>query len=109
MNSSNCCQTKPRAGDDAHQQGTRLRRVREVVGLILPGMFLALMPKCPMCLAAYVALGTGFTLSYTSAHLLMRALTALCISTLAFCVVRRMMKYLRQKHPFKLQPASTPQ
>ena len=61
-----------------------------------------------MCLAAYVALGTGFTLSYTSAHLLMRALTALCISTLAFCVARRMVKRLRHKHSFNLQPTSTP-
>ena len=71
-------------------------------------MFLALMPKCPLCLAAYVALGTGFTLSYTSAHLLTRALTAICISTLAFCVVRRMMKCLRQNNPFNPQPTSTP-
>jgi len=45
-----------------------------------------------MCLASYVALGTGFTMSYASAHVLMRTPTVLCISTLAFCVVRRMMK-----------------
>jgi hypothetical protein len=62
-----------------------------------------------MCLVAYVALGTGFTLSHTSAHLLLRVLTALCISTLAFCVVRRMIKHLRQAPPFNLQSTSTHQ
>lgn len=89
MNAIRCCQRTPRIGDDAQQRGMWLCRVREVVGLILPGTILALMPKCPMCLAAYVALGTGFTLSYSSAHLVMRALTLLCICALAFVVVRR--------------------
>jgi hypothetical protein len=106
MSTHDCCQRKPRAGDDARQRATWLLRVREVAGLILPGTLLALMPKCPMCLAAYVALGTGFTLSYTSAHLLLRALTALCISVLAFRVTRRMMKHDRQRHSFNLQLTS---
>src|ERR1700749_1282111 len=109
MSTTCCCQRRPQGEAETGSQKTLGWRIKKAVGLILPGMFLALMPKCPMCLAAYVALGTGFTLSYTSAHLLMRALPALCISTLAFCVVRRMMKYFRQKHPSNLQPASTPQ
>ena len=79
----------------------------ELAGVLLPGTLLALMPKCPMCLAAYVALGTGFTLSYTSAHLLMRGLTALCICTLAFCVLRRIFKHLRQNHSLQLSPSHT--
>ncbi len=59
------------------------------------GTLLALMPKCPMRLAAYVAIGTGLTLSYSSAHPLMRVLTLLSISTLAFCLVRRIIRHLR--------------
>ena len=102
MNTHRCCPRKPRAGDDACQRGTWLRRVREVAGWIVPGTLLALLPKCPMCLAAYAALGTGFTLSYTSAHLLLRALTALCIGTLAFCAARRMVTHYRRQHSFPL-------
>lgn len=94
MNSPRCCQKAPR--------GLRLRKVREIAGLVLPSTLLALMPKCPMCLAAYVALGSGVTLSYSSAHLLMRTLTALCISTLAFCLVKRMMKPHRPVHSLSL-------
>ena len=107
MNSSPCCQSQPRARRGVAQRSTRLRRLREVAGLVLPGTLLALMPKCPMCLAAYVALGTGFTLSFTSAHLLLRGLTALCICTLAFCMVRRIIKHLRQQHSLNLPSSST--
>ena len=106
MSAHPCCQRKQRT-DGVQRRGGWLRRLREVAGVVLPGTLLALMPKCPMCLAAYVALGTGVTLSYTSAHLLLRGLTALCICTLAFCLVRRMMRHLRQKHSLNLSPSST--
>jgi hypothetical protein len=104
MNTHRCCERKSRARDDARPRGAWLRRGREIAGVIVPGAMLALMPKCPMCLAAYVALGTGFTLSYTSANLVMRALTVLCIGTLAFCAASRMVRHLRQKQTFQHQP-----
>ncbi len=77
MNSSHCCQQKLHTSRDARQQRTWQRRAREVAEWIVPGALLALMPKCPMCLAAYVALCSGLTLSVSSAHILMRTLTAL--------------------------------
>ena len=107
MKAPPCCQSQPRTGGGAARHSPRLRRLRELAGVLLPGTLLALLPKCPMCLAAYVALGTGFTLSYTSAHLLLRGLTALCICTLAFCLVRRILKHLRQKHSLHLSPCNT--
>ncbi len=105
VNSLHCCQRKSLAGDEARKTGPR--RARGVAGLILPGALLALMPKCPMCLAAYVALGTGFTMSYSSAHIIMRAVTALCIGTLALCVVRRVVNWSHNKQTFNLQPTQT--
>ena len=106
--SSCCCQPKSRAGGDARQRNW-LRRAREVAGLILPGAVLALMPKCPLCLAAYVALGTGITLSGSSAHILMQVLTALCIGTAAWCVVRLVMSCRHNKQMINLQPIQTHQ
>ena len=106
MNAHRCCQgAQPRAAIDRRPRGSWLRRVRESRGLIVPGVVLALMPKCPMCLAAYVALGTGFTMSYSSAHLLLRVLTAVCLATLAFCAARRMMKHVQASlHPQTTEP-----
>jgi hypothetical protein len=107
MNSQYCCQRKLPTSRDARQQRTWLRRVREVAGWIVPGALLALMPKCPLCLAAYVALGSGITLSYSSAHILMRILTALCIGTLALCVVGRVVNCGQNKQTFNLQHTQT--
>ena len=104
---SHCCQRKPRTCHDARQQSPGLQRVREVAAWIVPGALLALMPKCPMCLVAYVALCSGLTISCASAHIFMRTLTALCIGTLAFCVVRCVVNSRHNKQTFNLQPTQT--
>ena len=109
MNSSCCCRRKPRTSHEARQQKSWLRRVRGVAGWILPSALLALMPKCPICLAAYVALCSGFTMSGSSAHILMRTLTVLCIGTLALCVVRRVVSCYQNKQTLNLQPTQSHQ
>ena len=38
-----------------------------IAGGLLPIRLLALLPKCPACLAMYVALGTGISLSFATA------------------------------------------
>jgi len=106
MNSLHCCQRKPRAGD-VPQQKTWLRRTRGAFGWIVPSALLALMPKCPLCLAAYVALCTGFTMSYSSAHILMRVLTVLCIGTLVLCVIRRVVSCCHNKQALNNHPSQT--
>jgi hypothetical protein len=104
MNGFHCCQRNLPTSRDRRQQRTWLRRAREVAGWIVPGALLALMPKCPMCLVAYVALCSGLTLSCSSAHLLMRLLTVLCIATLALCAVRRLVNWRHNKLTLNLQP-----
>jgi hypothetical protein len=107
MNSLQCCRRKLHISRDARQQSTWLRRAREVAGWLIPGALLALIPKCPICLAAYVALCSGLTLSCSSPHILMRTLTALCIGTLALCVVRRVVNCRQNKLTFNFQPTQT--
>src|SRR5262249_47629920 len=47
---------------------------------LLPAFLLAIIPKCPFCLAAYVALGTGIGLSVASARFL--HISLLCAGTI---------------------------
>jgi len=107
VNSLHCFSGNVCAGHDVPDHRTGRRRVREALGWIVPGALLGLMPKCPMCLAAYVALGTGITMSCSSAQILMRTLTALGIGTLALCLVRCVVSCRDNKRTCNLQPQPT--
>lgn len=95
MNPHTCCQlkvsttTNTRAGGHVRRPASRVRRGGEIAGWLLPSITLALLPKCPACVAAYIALATGIGISMPAATCLRATLVVLCIAALAFLAMRR--------------------
>jgi hypothetical protein len=79
----------------------RARRCLDAAGCILPSGILALLPKCPACIAAYVALGSGLGISVTTAIYLRMAMIILCVASLGFFAFRRRSSFITF-----IQPAS---
>jgi hypothetical protein len=94
VNHHHCCQIKTRDGDNPRQPASPLRRVRQFAGWIIPSATLALLPKCPLCVAAYLALATGIGLSLPTATYLRATLVALCVASLSFLAVRQLLTLL---------------
>jgi len=78
-----CCNTVSDRGP-----ATWVRRLRDVSAWLLPSAGLVLMPKCPACLAAYVALGTGLGVSFSTATYLRWVVLFLCVASLLFLIVQ---------------------
>jgi hypothetical protein len=66
------------------------RRCLGFAGWVVPSAILALMPKCPACLAGYVAVGTGLGLSLSTATNLQAVLIILCVSLLLYRLVKQL-------------------
>lgn len=60
-----------------------------------PGLILALLPKCPACVAAYVAAATGIGLSFSAAAGIRYGLLAMAIAAFALLIVRSAWNGLR--------------
>jgi hypothetical protein len=69
-----------------------LRRSVEALEWILPGAILAVLPKCPMCVAAYVALFSGIGVSVSSATYLRTGTIVVCVASLLFLAARSVIR-----------------
>jgi hypothetical protein len=90
VNARHCCQIKTRAGDKPRQPASRLRRGGAIAGWIVPSVTLVLLPKCPACVAAYVALATGIGISLPTATYLRAMLVVLCVASLVSITAGRL-------------------
>ena len=69
-----------------------MKHLSETLSWIASSALLVAIPKCPACLAAYVALWTGVGLSFTTASYLRYLAIALCCAALAALVINRIRK-----------------
>jgi hypothetical protein len=110
MNSLSCCKTAASAARNissktadgkAHPSSTKQRRF-VLAKFSLPTLILALLPKCPACFAAYIALGTGISVSVATASFLRTLLIAICLAALVWILTSA----LRSALTSRLRPHS---
>ena len=92
-----CCRVKPSDQSTPGPSLTRLGTIREIAAWLIPGATLALIPKCPLCVASYVALATGVGLSLPAAAFLRTGLITISIILLTFLSLKRLRFVLRCK------------
>ncbi len=105
MNARNCCQNTMRVDAKRCRPASRLHRFGELAGWIVPSATLALLPKCPVCVAAYVALATGVGISLPAATSVRAALAGVCVAALVFAAGRRLrssiVRRVRLNRPYR--------
>ena len=84
--------------DDSMRRGkkSRIRRAFASTKWIVPTTILALLPKCPMCVAAYIAIGTGCGISIASATILRSSLLAASVLMLTALVAQVLIRCVRK-------------
>ena len=73
---------------------TLVRRCLDLAGWLVPSGILAILPKCPACLIAYFAIGTGIGISASAAIYLRMALVVLCAASLSYLAASRGRRFI---------------
>jgi hypothetical protein len=87
------CTTQRRREVNANMR-TFAQHFLRIVSPIASGIALALLPKCPMCVAAYLMMATGISISVATAVSLRAFLVLVCVSSLVL-LGRRYIRNLR--------------
>lgn len=84
VNQMRCCAAQPAAG-----RGSAARPWRSAGSCVGSGAMLVLLPKCPMCIAAYLAVWTGAGIAAPIAGHLRLVMAAIFVVSLSYLLVRR--------------------
>lgn len=87
MSGSSCCEAAPRPA-------SRTRRGLAAAGSVAPAAILVFLPKCPACIAAYLAVATGIGVSVTTAAYLRTSLLVLCVASLGYLAARQVFRWI---------------
>lgn len=88
MSARPCCQPEVRAADNERPPVWRWGGGGRIAGCMLPTAILAFLPKCPACVAVYVALATGVGISLSTATRLRTIVIIFCVACLMFVTAK---------------------
>ena len=89
MSGGACCRSPARPG--------LVNRGLRALPWFVPGVVLALVPKCPACFAAWLALVSGAGVSTAMACNLRSALAVLCVASAAYALARLLVRVRRSR------------
>jgi hypothetical protein len=92
MKNGSCCQ---KDSSDSVVGRSWVRAAGRLVSWIMPSVVLAAMPKCPICLAAYVAIFTGFGISLAAAKFAWWSVAIGCLAVLIYLAATTLRGYLK--------------
>jgi hypothetical protein len=78
-------------------RSTAFGRMIATIKWATPTVILLLLPKCPMCVAAYIAFGTGLGISMPVATWIRGGLIAACATSFAWLAITTLRRRLLQK------------
>ena len=73
------------------------RRGLRIAGTVIPAAVLVLLPKCPACIVAYIALGTGIGVTLSTAAHLRTLLLVVCVACLAYVAARHVLRLIAMR------------
>ena len=71
-----------------------ISRYVDLIKVLMPAVVFTVIPKCPVCLAGYIALSTGIGLSVTTATYVRITLIVLCILSLSYFIIKHMRRWM---------------
>lgn len=83
----------PGGGHQCCGVGSNRPGARPVAGSILSAFVIAFLPKCPACIAAYLAMGTGIGIAASTAAALRMLLLSVSVAWLAYGAVRLVLRW----------------
>lgn len=92
-----CCHSAARPGLG--------RRSLRALPWFAPSVLLALVPKCPACFAAWLALASGAGVSASTASWLRTALVILCVASVLYALTR--LRRVRSRNDALITPLRT--
>ncbi len=108
MKIRHCCQIATPDRDEARRPASRWRRGGDIAGWIIPGTTLILLPKCPVCVAAYVALFSGLGISVATASGIRTSLLMLSVAALLGLALKRLCRPASQDKTRSMAQAQFP-